>query len=128
MRNCVHTACRDWPSGKDELGADRLLQWQERDSARTARDAYDGGGTSARTPVSERDGTHSECPRETNPKNYFPLEIFYPQKLAYHYRGASNAVRPLVLHSARDHHAFHEDAKPGDWAGPLAPVIFSPAS
>ena len=41
------------------------------------------GGTSARTPVFERDGTHSECPRETNPQNYF-------------------------------HHAFHEDAKPGD--------------
>jgi len=57
---------------KDERGADRLLQWQERDSARTARDAYyDGGGTSARTPVSERDGTHSECPHATNPQNYF---------------------------------------------------------
>ncbi len=27
---------------------------------------------------------------------------------------ATTAVRPLVLHSAHDHHAFHEDAKPGD--------------
>ena len=31
-------------SPKDERGTERLLQWQERDPARTARDAYDGGG------------------------------------------------------------------------------------
>ena len=27
--------------------------------------------------------------------------------------------RPLVLHFADDHHAFHEDAKPGDMTGQL---------
>ena len=43
-------------------------------------------GTSARTRFRGPDGTHSECPRETDPQNYF-------------------------------HHAFHEDAKPGDLTG-----------
>ena len=33
------------------------------------------GRPSARTPVFERDGTHSECPRETNPQNYSSLNV-----------------------------------------------------
>ncbi len=40
-----------------------------------------GGGTSARTPVSERDGTHSERPRETNPKNCFLPQNFLTPEL-----------------------------------------------
>ena len=38
---------------------------------------------------------------------------------------ATTAVRPLVLHSAHDHHAFHEDAKPGDLAGQFGTRRFS---
>ncbi len=32
---------------------------------------------------------------------------------------ATIAAGPLVLHSADDHHAFHEDAKPGDLSSQL---------
>ncbi len=38
---------------------------------------------------------------------------------------AKTAVRPLVLQFADDHHAFHEDAKPGDLTGQLGTRRFN---
>ena len=38
---------------------------------------------------------------------------------------ATTASRPLVLRSVDDHHAFHEDAKPGDLTGQLGTRRFN---
>ena len=46
-----------------------------------------------------------------SPPTYFTWQELSP------YRSSARAARPLVLQFADDHHAFHEDAKPGDLTG-----------